>query len=122
MKPQDQGLTRIIKATGYSYKGFIRAWNSEAAFRLELRIAIVLLPVALLADVSTVEMVLLVSSLALVLIVELLNSAIEAIVDRVGSEHHELSGAAKDMGSAAVFIALALVIFIWTKILIFKLF
>jgi diacylglycerol kinase (ATP) len=120
MTSKNKGIVRILKAGVYSYQGFVKAWKSEAAFRQEACLGIILLPIALFADVSAVELVLLIGSLALVLIVELLNSAIEAIVDRVSLEHHELSGAAKDMGSAAVFISLMLVIFIWVKVLLFQ--
>lgn len=117
MKPSDTGVIRIVKATGYSYKGIVAAWRGEAAFRQEVVLTIMLFPVALFAEVSPVEHVLLVGVLGLVLIVELLNSAIEAVVDRIGSEAHELSGAAKDMGSAAVFVSLALAFYAWGWIL-----
>ena len=119
MKPSDTGITRVIKAGGYSYQGLLRAWKSEAAFRQELVLALVLIPLALIVNVSALEQIAMIAGILLVLIVELINSAIEAVVDRVGLEHHELSGAAKDMGSAAVAISLLLVAFIWIRILLF---
>ena len=111
------GFTRIIKAAGYSLKGLQAAWRHEAAFRQE---SILLFVAGLLAawlDVSVVERFLVFGSVPLLLILEIINSAIEAVVDRIGSEHHELSGRAKDMGSAAVFIALWLALFAWVSIL-----
>ncbi len=112
-KPGATGVTRIINATGYSMKGLKSAWINEAAFRQELMLILLLMPLAFwLGDLSTRILLLIVISW-LVVIVEILNSAIEAVVDRVGSEHHELSGRAKDLGSAAVFIALALNALVW---------
>ena len=94
------------------------AWRLEAAFRQEVLLLCVLLPVALLLPVSAVERVLLAGSLLLVLIVELLNSAIEAVVDRISLDRHELSGRAKDLGSAAVLFSLLLVLLTWSVILL----
>ncbi|MGY0157307.1 diacylglycerol kinase [Edwardsiella tarda] len=111
------GFTRIIKATGYSLKGLQAAWRHEAAFRQESILLFVAVLLAAWLDVSVVERFLLIGSVTLVLILEVINSAIEAVVDRIGSEHHELSGRAKDMGSAAVFIALWLALFAWVSIL-----
>lgn len=113
MKPGKTGLARIIAASGYSMQGFKAAYRHEAAFRQETWLLMVLLPVALLWPVSLLAKVLLIASLILVLIVELGNSAIEAIVDRIGPEHHELSGRAKDIGSAAVLLSLVLVMITW---------
>ena len=113
MKPGKTGLARIIAATGYSMQGFKAAYRHEAAFRQEAWLFMVLLPVALLWPVSLLAKALLIGSLVLVLIVELFNSAIEAVVDRIGPEHHELSGRAKDIGSAAVLLALLLVVVVW---------
>ncbi len=107
------GLTRIIHAFGYSMKGMRAALRYESAFRQEAALFVVLLPAAFWLGQSGLQYILLVGSLLLVLIVELLNSAVEAVVDRIGDEHHELAGRAKDMGSAAVFISLANVCFIW---------
>ncbi|OFS10934.1 diacylglycerol kinase [Hafnia sp. HMSC23F03] len=111
------GLTRIVKAAGYSVKGLKAAWKHEAAFRQELGLMIVAVVIAAWLDVTIVERILLVGCVTLVVILEIVNSAIEAVVDRIGSEFHELSGRAKDMGSAAVFVALWLSAFIWVSIL-----
>lgn len=112
------GIERIIKATGYSMQGLLSAFKFEAAFRQELGLFIVMAPLGLYLGQTAVERVLLIAPLFLVLIVELLNSAIEAVVDRFGGEHHELSGRAKDIGSAAVFVSLALVFSSWLLILL----
>ena len=117
-KPGNTGITRIIKAAGYSSAGLKAAFTHEAAFRQELLLCLFLFPLGLWLGQTGVERALLTGSLFLVLIVELLNSAIEAIVDRFGHEHHELSGRAKDIGSAAVFIALANVVLIWGLVLV----
>ena len=117
MKPENRGLTRIFKAAGYSWKGLKAAIVNEAAFRQELFLFCILTPVALWLDVSNLEKAILIGCLFIVLITELLNSAIEAIVDRIGSEQHELSGRAKDIGSAAVFISLINVVVVWAIIL-----
>ena len=107
------GLTRIIKAFFYSMKGIKAAWVNEAAFRQELFLAIVLLPIGLWLGDGGLEKAMLVTTLFIVLIVELLNSGIEAVVDRVGTEHHELSGMAKDIASASVFMSLLNVVVVW---------
>ncbi|MGL5812612.1 diacylglycerol kinase [Aeromonas sp.] len=112
-KPGATGITRIINATGYSMKGLKSAWVNEAAFRQELVLILLLMPLACWLGDSLNQILLLICISWLVVIVEVLNSAIEAVVDRVGSEHHELSGRAKDLGSAAVFIALALNALVW---------
>jgi len=112
------GFTRLINATRYSLQGLKAAWINEAAFRLELMLLIVLLPLAILLGNTAVERTLLIGSLFIVLIVELVNSAIEATVDRFGEEHHELAGRAKDIASAAVFIALTQVLLVWLLILL----
>ncbi|PVZ83201.1 diacylglycerol kinase [Serratia sp. S1B] len=117
MANQITGLTRIIKAAGYSYKGLISAWRNEAAFRQELVVAIVAIILAMWLDVGAIARILLIGSLVLVMIIEIINSAIEAIVDRVGAEYHELSGRAKDMGSAAVLVAIMLALFVWVSVL-----
>lgn len=115
-KPGKTGISRIIDAFGYSMKGMRSALRYESAFRQEAALFVVLLPAAIWLGRNGVEYILLIGSLLLVLIVELLNSAVEAVVDRIGDEHHELAGRAKDMGSAAVFISLANVFFIWAVI------
>ena len=112
------GPGRIIAAGRNSWQGIKAAWRLEAAFRQEVLLFGLLLPVALLVPVSGVERVLLLGSLLVVLIVELLNSAIEAVVDRTSLDHHELSGRAKDLGSAAVFCSLLLVLLTWSIILL----
>ena len=112
-KPGKTGISRIIDATTYSKKGFIAAWKNEAAFRQEACLLAIMSPLAFWLGESAVEQAILLASCLLVVIVELLNSAIEAVVDRIGPEHHELSGRAKDMGSAAVFVSLVIVIICW---------
>ena len=112
-KPGATGITRIINATGYSMKGLKSAWINEAAFRQELMLILLLMPLAFWIGDSLDQILLLICISWLVVIVEVLNSAVEAVVDRIGSEHHELSGRAKDLGSAAVFIALALNALVW---------
>lgn len=112
-KPGTRGLKHIIQAGGYSMKGLKAAIAHEEAFRLELMAVVVMLPLAIWLGQSAVEYAMLIGSLLLVLIVELINSGLEAVVDRVGVEHHELSGRAKDIGSAAVFVALMNVLLIW---------
>jgi len=112
------GLTRIIKAAGYSWKGLRAAWQHEAAFRQEVVAAVVAVIIACWLDVTPLARVMLIGSVALVVIVEILNSAIEAVVDRLGNEFHELSGRAKDMGSAAVLLAILLAVFVWLTILL----
>jgi diacylglycerol kinase (ATP) len=109
------GLTRIIKAAGYSWKGFRAAWINEAAFRQEGIAAIVAVAIACWLDVDAITRVLLIGSVLIVMIVEILNSAIEAVVDRIGPEHHELSGRAKDMGSAAVLLAIVIALITWAS-------
>ncbi|QDF75684.1 MULTISPECIES: diacylglycerol kinase [Shewanella] len=118
MKPENNhGIKRIFRATGFSIQGLKLAWQSEAAFRQELILVAFMLPVAFLLDVTVVERILLIMTLMIVLIVELLNSAIEAVVDRIGPEIHPLSGQAKDIASAAVFIALVLCGLTWLLII-----
>ena len=109
-KPGNTGLTRIIKATGYSAKGLCSAWQHEAAFRQELILMLFLTPMAFVVGDGLTQQLLLLAVAWLVVIVEVLNSAVEAVVDRIGTEHHELSGRAKDLGSAAVFLALTLTV------------
>ncbi|ENA3448588.1 diacylglycerol kinase [Yersinia enterocolitica] len=117
MANQSTGLTRIYKAAGYSVKGLTAAWKNEAAFRQETVAAILAIILAFWLDVDATARILLIASVVLVIIVEVINSAIEAVVDRIGSELHELSGRAKDMGSAAVFLAILLALFIWVTVL-----
>jgi len=116
--PPKGGWKRLIAASGYSWKGFVAAYRHEAAFRLEIGLGLFLAPAAFWLAEGGVELALLLGSLMLVLIVELLNSSLEAVVDRIGSEYHELSGRAKDFGSAAVFVALANVIVVWLILIV----
>jgi diacylglycerol kinase (ATP) len=108
-----RGLTRLIRAFGNSLRGFIGAFREEAAFRQELALALVVVPAGLWFGRTGIERALLVAPMLVVLIVELLNSAVEAAIDRIGPEHHELSGLAKDIGSAAVFLAIVLLAAVW---------
>jgi len=117
-KPGKTGLSRIIDACGYSWLGIKAGFKNEAAFRQELFLGLFLFPAAIIYAETSIELALLTGSLFLVLIVELLNSAIEAVVDRVSDEHHELSGRAKDLAAAAVMFALTNVIVIWGVIFI----
>ncbi|TXG86131.1 MAG: diacylglycerol kinase [Rhodocyclaceae bacterium] len=113
-----QGLTRLINALGYSRDGLASAWKHEAAFREEVLLAVVAIPLGLWLGQGGIEKALLVGSILLILIVELLNSAVEAVVDRVSGEHHELSKRAKDIGSAAVLITLLLAAAVWALLLV----
>jgi diacylglycerol kinase (ATP) len=112
-KRSSTGLRRVVDATFFSLAGLRAAWRDEAAFRQELVLAIVLVPAALWLGRTAVERALLIGSCFIVLIVELLNTALENVVDRVGREPHPLAGKAKDLGSAAVFVSLALVLVTW---------
>lgn len=114
-----KGLERILKATVYSCKGIKHAFKNEAAFRQELFLAAILFPLGLWLGETGLEKALLTTVLFIVLMVELLNSGIEATVDRFGGEHHKLSGFAKDAGSAAVFVSLVNVIVVWVLVLLF---
>ncbi len=118
MKPGKQGIARIIDATGYSWKGLKSCYRSEAAFRQELWFSAVLVAASFWVAQTAVEWVLLIAPLMLLLIVELLNSAVEATVDRIGGERHELSGRAKDMGSAAVLLCLLLIALTWVPLVV----
>ncbi len=111
------GITRIIKAAGYSWKGFRAAWINEAAFRQEGVASVIAIIIACWLDVDAITRVLLIGSVLLVMIVEILNSALEAVVDRIGSEYHELSGRAKDMGSAAVLLSIFVAVITWVILL-----
>jgi diacylglycerol kinase (ATP) len=115
-KRGNTGLRRIVNATFYSMAGLRSAWRDEAAFRQESLLCVVLVPAAFWLGQTAVQRSLLIGTCLLVLIVELLNSGIEAVVDRVGPEHHELSGQAKDLGSAAVLVSLTLTLVVWLLI------
>lgn len=111
-----RGIARLGRAFCYSMQGFAATWKNEAAFRQEVVLALVMLPPGLWFAHTVIERILLFASVFLVLIVELLNSAIEAAIDRISPERHELSKVAKDSGSAAVLLSLINVIFIWSLI------
>lgn len=113
---QSNGLRRVWNAALYSLAGLRATWRNEAAFRQEVMLTLILIPAAFWYGGSAVQRILLIGSCVLVLIVELLNSAIEAAIDRIGDDEHKLSGRAKDMGSAAVFISLWLVLLTWVLI------
>jgi diacylglycerol kinase (ATP) len=118
VKPGKTGLNRLLDATGYSWKGIRACWRHEAAFRQEVALCIVLFPLSFFIARSLEQWLLLVLSLLLLLIVELLNTAVENVVDRIGDELHDLSGQAKDMGSAAVLLSLAAAALCWFTILL----
>ena len=114
---KNTGVTRVLLAFKNSGKGFKFLIKSEAAFQQELVLAILLAPLSLLISQSLSELILLLLTLALVLVVEILNTAVEAVVDRIGLEHHELSGLAKDLGSAAVLLSLLFAAGVWLAFL-----
>ena len=116
IKPRNTGLRRVWKASVYSIQGLKAAWKHESAFRQELMIGLLLLPISFWIANTWVEVAVLMGVCFLVLIVELLNSAVEAVVDRVGHEHHDLAGQAKDMGSAAVMLSLIMAVGTWILI------
>jgi diacylglycerol kinase (ATP) len=117
--PKHSGLTRVFKAYQNSLAGFASAYRTEAAFRQEVWLAAILIPAAFWVGHTAIERLLLVGSVLLVMIVELLNSAIEAVVDRISTERHELSKHAKDVGSAAVMLALVNCLLTWTVVGLF---
>ena len=109
---------RILKAAKWSMQGLGAAWLHESSFRLEVYLFVLLAPMALWLGQTPVERVLLIGSMLVVLSVELLNSAVEAVIERYGPEFHELAGRAKDMGSAAVFVVMMNVLLTWSLILL----
>lgn len=111
-------FTRLYKAAGYSLQGLKSTFHYEQAFRLEVYLLFILVPLALWLGNSPLEYGLLIGSWIVVMIVELLNSAIEAAIDRIGTERHELSGRAKDTGSAAVMVSVFLAAGIWAAVLL----
>ena len=110
------GLKRIFNAVIFSCRGIAATWKSEAAFREEILSGIIMFPAAFFLGETPTQIAILIIPLFLVLIVELLNTGIEHVVDRVGLEHHELSGLAKDAGSAAVFLSNMLIITVWSLV------
>lgn len=116
-KTRVTGIKRIFNAAGYSWAGFRTAYWHEAAFRQELWLCMVLVPLGIYLGDSIADKAILLCSLLFVLIVELLNSAIETVIDRISDDHHELSGRAKDMGSASVFLSICIAIIVWLAVL-----
>lgn len=114
----EKGVKRFINAFLFSFAGFKATWTHEEAFRQEVIVFLLATPAVFWLTGNNIERVLLIASIVLVMLVELLNSAIEAVVDRVGEEYHELSGRAKDIGSAAVMLSIMLAIVTWVLILV----
>ena len=113
-----KGFDRLYHAAIYSWQGFKAAYKSEEAFRQEVFLCIVLIPLGLYLGQNGIERAILLGAVLLILIVELLNTGIEVLTDRVGTDHHELSGKAKDIGSAAVFLSLINAAVVWALVLI----
>ncbi|HKY09303.1 MAG TPA: diacylglycerol kinase [Candidatus Binatia bacterium] len=111
-------VRRIWLATCYSWQGLRAGWRTQAALRYEFSLSLIVIPVALWIGRSAVERSLLIGSWLFVIVVELINSALETVVDRIGSDLHELSGRAKDLGSAAVFCSIVLTVTIWLILLL----
>jgi len=112
-----RGPARVMKAAMWSMQGLRAAWLHESSFRLEVYLFVILAPIGWWLGAGGVERALLIGSMLLVLSIELLNSAVEAVIERYGPEHHELAGRAKDMGSAAVFVLMMNVVLVWGAIL-----
>lgn len=112
-KPGKNGLDHVQQAARFSYRGLKAAWRNEFSFRFEIYLAMLFVPAAFWLGQSALERSVLIMCAMLVLICELLNSSVEAVVDRIGTEHHALSGQAKDIGSAAVFLAMANFVVVW---------
>lgn len=117
MKPGDTGIARIVKATGYTWAGLMAAWRQEAAFRQETMLLLTMIFAAPWIGRTIPEQAMLIGVGIMVLVVELLNSAIEAAIDRIGHDAHDLSAIAKDMGSAAVFLSLCVAGLVWLAVL-----
>ncbi|MDX1351833.1 MAG: diacylglycerol kinase [Thiomicrorhabdus sp.] len=120
MKSPHSGLKRIFYAAGYSWKGFKSTWKHEAAFKQEVILFTLMIPLAFWIGDTASERVILIAVLLIVLVVELLNSAVESVVDRIGEDYHKLSGRAKDQGSAAVFLSFFIAILVWGGFIISK--
>ena len=116
-KENNKGIQRLVNATRFTFKGIRSAWSNEEAFRQEALVLILVIPAGLFIGETFVQKGLFICVWLLVLIIELLNSALESVVDRIGYEKHPLSGQAKDMGSAAVFIGISLSVIIWVSII-----
>ncbi|MDR1460223.1 MAG: diacylglycerol kinase [Campylobacteraceae bacterium] len=117
MKPGDKGIKRILKAFVYSYEGFKEAFRTEAAFRQELLLCGVLFVAAIFMPITIIEKLFLISSLFIILLMELVNTAIEAVVDRISGEKHHLSKKAKDTGSLMVLVAFMYAAIVWGAII-----
>ena len=117
--PGNTGIRRLVKASGYSLQGLSAAFRNETAFRQEATLTVILVPLALWLGQTGLEQAVLIAVWVLVLLFELVNSAIEAVVDRIGPEQHELSGRAKDIGSATVMLALLNAAVVWLLVLVF---
>ncbi|GAB6070839.1 diacylglycerol kinase [Thiomicrorhabdus hydrogeniphila] len=120
MKSPHSGLSRVFYAAGYSWKGFKSTWKHEAAFKQEVILFALMTPLAFWIGDNASETVILIAVLLIVLVVELLNSAVESVVDRIGEDYHKLSGRAKDQGSAAVFLSFFIAILVWGGFIISK--
>jgi diacylglycerol kinase (ATP) len=116
-REKTSGATRFLRAFAYSFQGFLHAWREEASFRQEVVLSMLVIPLGVFLGRSGVERALLVSPMLLILVVEILNSAVEAVVDRAGTERHPLAGMAKDMGSAAVMLSFVLLGTVWLLVL-----
>jgi diacylglycerol kinase (ATP) len=116
-KPNGTGLTRLLKAGVCSWKGFTYIWKNEAAFRQEMLLCAFCVPLGLLLGNTGLKQALLIGSVLAILLIEIINSAIECVVDRIGSEQHELSAHAKDLGSSAVFMAIFITAVVWILVL-----
>ncbi|MDR0407377.1 MAG: diacylglycerol kinase [Campylobacteraceae bacterium] len=117
MKPGDKGIKRILKASVYSYEGFKEVFKTEAAFRQELLLCAILFIAALFMPITVIEKLFLISSLFIILLMELANTAIEAVVDRISDEKHDLSKKAKDTGSLMVLVAFVYAAIVWGAII-----
>lgn len=116
-KPGKIGLERVLHASRYSYQGLRAQWRYEAAFRQEVWLFLVMVPLALWLGETALEQAMMIFSVGMVLVVETVNSSIEAVVDRISDEKHELSGRAKDLGSAAVMLSLSMAGVVWLFLL-----
>jgi diacylglycerol kinase (ATP) len=117
-KPDLAPIEQIIRGTYCSFKGFRVGWRTQAALRYEICVLMVILPIAWWLGKDGAERALLIGSSLFVVVVELINSAVETVVDRIGRDYHELSGRAKDLGSAAVFWSIVMAVIIWVLLLI----
>ncbi len=114
----EKGFKRLVNTIFFSFAGFKAAWINEEAFRQEVVVFLLAIPLAIWLGGNKIEILLLISTVVLVLIVELLNTAVETVVDRVGAEYHELAGRAKDIGSAAVMLSILLAIMTWLSLIV----